>query len=85
MSNADGPGGPGYGYVIMGALVGGAFSLAAGLFVAASLNTWLAVDWVRGMASLAAGAAIAAAMLRAVSQTARGRLRAVRESGAPEK
>jgi hypothetical protein len=81
MTNDHPPGGPGYGFIVAGALVGVVVSFAAGLLVAASLNTWLAVDWVRGVASLATGAAIAAAMLRATTQTARGRLRAMRGIG----
>ena len=83
MTHEDRPGGPGPGLVIAGAVLGVCVSLAAGLFVAASLNTWLAVDWVRGFAALAAGAVVAAAMLRGVAQAARGRLRAVRGSTGP--
>ena len=84
MTHEDRSGGPGLGYVIAGALVGVVASLAAGVFVAALLNTWLAIDWVRGIATLAVGIAVAAAMLRAVAQTAQGRLRAIRGSDAPE-
>ncbi len=84
MTHEDRPGGPGLGYVIAGAVVGVVVSLAAGIFVAASLNTWLAVDWVRGVATLAVGVAVAVAMLRAVVQTARGRLRAIKGSDGPE-
>jgi hypothetical protein len=85
MTREDRSGGPGLGYVIAGAVVGVVVSLAAGLFAAALLNTWLAIDWVRGIATLAVGIVVAAAMLRAVAQTARGRLRAIRESEAPER
>ena len=81
MTHEDPPGGPGLGYVIAGALVGVLFSLAAGVFVAASINTWLAVDWVRGVASLAVGVAVALAALRNVLQATIGRLRAVRGLG----
>jgi len=84
MTHEDRPGGPGLGYVIAGAVVGVVVSLAAGLFVAALLNTWLAIDWVRGIATLAVGTVVAAAMLRGVAQTARGRLRAIRGSAGPE-
>ena len=84
MTHEDRPGGPGLGYVIAGAVLGVVVSLAAGLFVAASLNTWLAVDWVRGVATLTVGVVVAAAMLRAVAQTTRGRLRAIRGSAGPE-
>ncbi len=83
MTHEDRPGGPGFGYVIAGTVVGVVVSLAAGLFVAASLNTWLAADWVRGIAALAVGAVVAAAMLRGVARTARGRFRTVRDSNGP--
>jgi hypothetical protein len=47
MTHEDAPGGPGLGYVIAGSVIGVVVSLAAGPFVAASLNTWLSVDWAR--------------------------------------
>ncbi len=84
MTHEDRPGGQWLGYVIAGAFVGVVVSLAAGLLVAALLNTWLAIDWVRGTATLAVGVVVAAAMLRAVAQTARGRVRAIRGSAGPE-
>jgi hypothetical protein len=73
-------GGPGRGSVVIGAALGGVVSLVAGLFVAAVLNSWLAIDWVRGIATLAAGVVLAGALLREVIQTARVRLRYLKES-----
>lgn len=69
--------GPGRGFVLVGASLGIIASLLAGLLVAAFLNSWLVVDWVRGIATLAAGGAVAAVLLRAVIETARARLRAL--------
>lgn len=85
LSNVDRSGGPGLGYVIAGALVGVVLSLVAGLLVAGSLNTWLAIDWVRGTAALAVGIVVAAALLRGVVQTARGRLRTIRRGAGSER
>lgn len=78
MTEAGLPGGPGAGTVIVGLVVGALLSLGFGVLVAAVLNAWLAVDWVRGIASLAVAALLVAALLRAVVQTARGRLGALR-------
>ena len=84
MTHEDRPGSLGLGFVIAGAVVGIAVSLAAGLLVAASLNTWLAIDWVRGIATLAAGILVAVAMLRVVAETARERMHLKRSNG-PER
>ena len=72
--------GPGPGFVVFGAVVGGVASLIAGLLVAAILNSSLAVDWVRGIATLAAGAIVAGSLLRSVIQVARARLRYLKDS-----
>ena len=84
MNDGDPPGGPGPGSVVVGSIVGVVISLGFGLLVAALANTWLLVDWVRGVASLAADAIVAAAMLRVVFQSATGRWRALRRRGPRE-
>ena len=83
MTHEDRPDGPGPGLVIAGAFVGVVVSLAAGLFVAASLNTLLAVVWVRGIVALALGTVVGTALLRGVTQTARGRFRAISGGSGP--
>jgi ABC-type uncharacterized transport system permease subunit len=60
-------------------VVGIVISLVVGLWVAAVLNSVLADYWVRGIVTLAVGILVAGLMLRAVIQTARGRLRAVKQ------
>jgi len=64
----------------LGAALGGVVSVVAGLFVAAVLNSWLAIDWVRGVATLATGVVVAGALLREVIQAARVRLRYLKEN-----
>ncbi len=75
MTREDRSGGPGPVPVILGAALGVLVSLVAGLFVAAVLNTWLAIDWVRGIATLAVGVVVAGSLLRGVIQAARVRMR----------
>lgn len=77
--------GQGAGIVIAGALIGVVLSLAAGLLVAAILDSWLAIVWVRGIATVAAGVVVAASLLRSVIQTARVRLRFVQEGAGSER
>lgn len=79
MTRADRSGGPGRGFVLAGVVVGIVISLVVGLLVAAVLNSVLADYWVRGIATLAVGILVAGLMLRAVIQTAQGRLRAVEQ------
>jgi len=78
-------GGPGRGSVVFGAVLGGAVSLVAGLLVAASLNSSLAIDWVRGIATLAAGVVVAGSLLRNVIQATRGRLRYLKENAGTDR
>ncbi len=75
--------GPGLGFVVFGAVLGGVASVVAGLSVAAILNGWLAIDWVRGIAALAAGVVVAGSLLRGVIQVARARLRYLKENAGP--
>jgi len=77
--------GPGPGFVVFGAILGGMVSLVAGLLVAAILNSWLAIDWVRGIATLAAGVVVAGSLLRSVIQVARGRLRYLKENAGTDR
>ena len=72
--------GPGPGFVVFGAVLGGMASLVAGLLAAAILNSWLAIDWVRGIATLAAGVVVAGSLLRGVILVARARLRYLHEN-----
>ena len=72
--------GPGLGFVVFGTLLGGVASVVAGLLVAAFLNSWLAIDWVRGIATLAAGVVVAGSLLRSVIHVARARLRYLKEN-----
>ena len=72
--------GPGLGFVVLGAVLGAVASLVAGLLVAAILNSWLAIDWVRGIATLAAGVVVAGSLLRSVIHVARARLRTLKEN-----
>jgi hypothetical protein len=69
--------GPGPGFVVAAAIVGGVANVVAGLFVAAVLNTWLAIDWVRGVAALAVGVVVDGSLLRGVIHVALARLRAL--------
>jgi hypothetical protein len=71
---------PGPGFVVIGAVLGGVASLVAGLLVAAVLNSWLAIDWLRGIPTMAAGVDIAASLPRIVIQVARARLRNLEEN-----
>jgi hypothetical protein len=77
--------GPGHGFVVLGAVLGGVASLVAGLLVAAILNSWLAIDWVRGIATLAAGVVVARSLLRNVIQVARARLRYLKENAGTDR
>jgi hypothetical protein len=77
--------GPGPGFVVFGAVLGGVASLVAGLLVAAILNSSLAIDWVRGIATLAAGVVVAGSLLRSVIQVARARLRYLKESAGTDR
>jgi hypothetical protein len=78
-------GGPGRGSVVFGAVLGGVVSLVAGLFVAAVLNTSLAIDWVRGIATSAAGVVVAGLLLRNVIQAARERLRYLKDNAGTDR
>ena len=78
-------GGPGRGSVVFGAVLGGAVSLVAGLLVAAFMNSWLAIDWVRGIATLAAGVVVAGSLLRSVIHVARARLRYLKENAGTDR
>jgi len=51
---------------LMAAIAGVALSAMIGLFVAASLNTYLADYWIRGFASCAFGIAVAVQLARSV-------------------
>jgi len=55
-------------------------SVLVGLFVAAVLNTWLAVDWVRGMATAAVGVYVTVGLARGVVATHVGPVRHGRSS-----
>ena len=77
--------GPGPGSVVLGAVLGGVASLVAGLSVAAILNSWLAIDWARGIATMAAGVAVAGSLLRSVIQVARARLRYLKENSGTDR
>ncbi len=79
MTRADRSGGPGRGFVLAGVVVGIVISLVVGLLVAAVLNSELADYRVRGIATLAVGIVVAGLMVRAVLQTAQGRLRALEQ------
>jgi hypothetical protein len=78
-------GGPGLAFVIAGAVLGVLISLLLGLFVAAALDAYLAVELVRGIGSLAVGIAVSGALIRSVLQSTRGRVRFLRtHDGPPE-
>ena len=77
--------GPGPGSVVFGAVLGCVASLVAGLLVAAVLNSSLAIDWVRGIATLAAGVVVAGSLLRNVIQVARARLRHLKENAGTDR
>lgn len=80
MTYRSGSGGLGLISVIAVAATGVVFSLAVGLVVWAVLNTWLAIEWVRGFATLAAGVVVAGALVREVILTTRVRLHLLRKS-----
>jgi hypothetical protein len=54
--------------------------LDARSLVAAVLNSWLAIDWLRGIATMAAGVDVAGSLPRTVIQVARARLRNLKEN-----
>ena len=76
-------GGPGLASVIVGAVLGVLISLMLGLFVAAALNTYFAVELIRGIGSLAVGIAVSGALIRNVLQSTRGRVRFLRTHEGP--
>lgn len=80
MTYRAGSGGLGLISVIAVAAAGVVFSLAVGLFVWAVLNSWLAIEWVRGFATLAVGVVVAGSLVREVILTARVRLHSLRKS-----
>ncbi|HEX7949111.1 MAG TPA: hypothetical protein VF494_02090 [Candidatus Limnocylindrales bacterium] len=80
MTYRSGSGGLGLISVIAVAATGVVFSLAVGLVVWAVLNSWLAIEWVRGFATLAAGVVVAGALVREVILTTRVRLHLLRKS-----
>ena len=83
MESSREAGGPGLTSVIIGAVLGVLLSLLLGLFVAAALNTYLAVELVRGIGSLAVGIAVSIALVRNVLQSTRGRVRFLRTHESP--
>jgi hypothetical protein len=54
-----------------------------GLFVAAALNTYLAVELIRGIGSCAVGIAVSGALIRNVLQATQGRVRFLRTHQGP--
>lgn len=76
-------GGPGLAFVVVGAVLGVLISILLGLFVAAALNTYLAVQLIRGIGSVAVGIAVSGALIRGVLQATRGRVRFLRTHEGP--
>jgi ABC-type uncharacterized transport system permease subunit len=83
MDSSSEAGGPGLTSVIIGAVLGVLISLLLGLFVAAALNTYLAVELIRGIGSLAVGIAVSIALIRNVLQATQGRVRYLRTYEGP--
>jgi hypothetical protein len=83
MDSSREAGGPGLAFVIVGAVLGVLISLLLGLFVAAALDAYLAVELVRGIGSLAVGIAVSGALIRNVLQSTRGRVRFLRTHESP--
>ena len=83
MDSSREAGGPGLAFVIAGAVLGVLLSLLLGLFVAAALNTYFAVELIRGIGSLAVGIAVSGARIRSVLESTRGRVRFLRTHEGP--
>ena len=83
MDSSREAGGPGRAAVIVGAVLGVLTSLLRGLFVAAVLNAYFAVDLIRGIGSLAVGIAVSGMLIRSVLQSTRGRVRFLRTHDGP--
>jgi purine-cytosine permease-like protein len=83
MDSSREAGGPGLASVIVGAVLGVLISLLLGLFVAAALNAYLAVEPIRGIGSLAVGIAVSGVLILKVRQATRGRVRYLRTHEGP--